>query len=58
MESGENVNKQTTAVTHSYWETHTHKKKINGERKGKRMGTWGKDAGKRTGEERGRGGQR
>lgn len=27
MESGENVNKQTTAVTHSYWETHTHKNK-------------------------------
>lgn len=33
-------------------------KKINRERKRKRMGTWGKDAGKRTREERGRGGQR
>lgn len=27
MESGENVNKHTTAVTHSYWETHTQKNK-------------------------------
>lgn len=45
MESGENVNKQTTTVTHSYWETHTQKNKQGEEEE--KDGNIGKRCGKK-----------